>query len=343
MSIDRFYIYKLTFKNGCTYVGKHHQTKEFDQYITSSFYYKKHKDLLEKREIILDNLPDAETCDIMETICILGDIADNRLNVNYNYGAWLNKSHFDRGFSGPSNGMYGKKHSELTRMKIKEAWKRNYNKRVVALRKASNSQKRKDANSKMNKDPEHIKKVNDTKHSNLRKYARYICVKDHNVVVDYDTYTYTLKRDVRFRKCPDETPLSGDINKWIKENKPGRGNSVAGKHWYNNGVIEIYDTSCPKGFVKGRLKFSKETISNMKLAMQKVVLNGGNRHMTGRQPWNKGIPLSQEQREKLYKPVIDVETGIKYESVKCLLEEKGISRTKYYKDKKNGKYKSAGK
>lgn len=107
--MNRYYIYKLTFMNGCTYVGKHHQIKEKDNYVTSSSYYHKKggKDILLKREIILDNLPDIETCDIMETICILHDRAENINNVNYNKGAWMNNQ-FDRGFSGKENGMYGR-------------------------------------------------------------------------------------------------------------------------------------------------------------------------------------------------------------------------------------------
>lgn len=107
--MNRYYIYKLTFMNGCTYVGKHHQIKEKDNYVTSSSYYHKKggKDILLKREIILDNLPDIETCDIMETICILRDRAENINNVNYNKGAWMNNQ-FDRGFSGKENGMYGR-------------------------------------------------------------------------------------------------------------------------------------------------------------------------------------------------------------------------------------------
>lgn len=109
MKINRWYIYKLTFMNGCTYIGKHHQIKENDNYITSSsYYYKKGgKDILLRREIILDNLPDSYICDIMETICILHDRAENVNNVNYNKGAWVSNQ-FDRGFSGKENGMYGK-------------------------------------------------------------------------------------------------------------------------------------------------------------------------------------------------------------------------------------------
>lgn len=112
--MDRWYIYKLTFMNGCTYVGKHHQVHNKDNYITSSSYYHKKggKDILLKREIILDNLPNADTCDIMETICILHDRAENINNVNYNKGAWMSNQ-FDRGFSGKENGMYGKKMKDI--------------------------------------------------------------------------------------------------------------------------------------------------------------------------------------------------------------------------------------
>ncbi len=100
--------------NGCTYVGKHHQKKENDGYVTSSSYYenKGGKDILYKREILLDNLPDEKTCEIMETICILEDRAENINNVNYNKGAWMSNQ-FDRGFSGKENGMYGKHLKDL--------------------------------------------------------------------------------------------------------------------------------------------------------------------------------------------------------------------------------------
>ena len=107
------YIYKLYFKNGCTYVGKHAELKRNDGYITSSSYYKKHKDLCERREILIDNLPDIDTLDIMESLCIMADICENPLNVNYNRGAWLDPSKFDRGYSGPANGMYGKRMKDI--------------------------------------------------------------------------------------------------------------------------------------------------------------------------------------------------------------------------------------
>lgn len=289
--MERFYIYKLTFRNGCTYIGKHHQKKENDSYITSSSYYNKHKDFLEKKEIILD-VNDIETLDIMETICILGDKAENKLNVNYNYGAWLNNSKFDRGFCGAANGMYGKSHSELARLKMKAKCTKERKEAASIKRKEYNrTSEWKEKMKALNKSEEHIKKVNETRRKNINEKQRYACIKDPTLVIDYYTWNDRLQRDQRFVRIEDFTQpsSSGDIENWIKINKTGHGQASKGKHWYNNGIIETYDFECPKGFEKGRLKFSKETISNMKTAAQRVLINGGNRHRTGCTPWNKGL------------------------------------------------------
>ena len=32
-----------------------------------------------------------------------------------------------------------------------------------------------------------------------------------------------------------------------------------GKHWYNNGVVQVQALECPDGFVRGRLPISEET------------------------------------------------------------------------------------
>lgn len=85
----RYYIYKLTFKSGATYIGSHIEHSENDGYVTSSSYYKKNleTDPLIKREELVQ-LQDRETMNIMETICILSDKANSENNVNYNLGAW---------------------------------------------------------------------------------------------------------------------------------------------------------------------------------------------------------------------------------------------------------------
>ena len=285
--MERFYIYKLTFRNGCTYIGKHHQIKEFDQYITSSSYYSKHKDLLEKREIIL-YVNDIDTLDIMETICILGDIADNKLNVNYNYGAWMNRSKFDRGYTGAANGMFGRKQSDLTRMKMKAKWTKDRKKRTSQMMKRfTTTDEWKQSIAKLNRDPEHIKKVNETRKARLSEHARYVCINDDSIVIDYETFK--KHPGIAFRRTVDDTPLKGDFEGWLKKHRTGHGQASLGKHWYNNGIIETYDLECPEGFTKGRLKFSKDTILNMKAAAQRVLANGGNKHRIGSTPWNKGL------------------------------------------------------
>ena len=85
----RYYIYKLTFKSGATYIGSHIEHSENDGYVTSSSYYKKNLEIdpLIKREELVQ-LQDRETMNIMETICILSDKANSENNVNYNLGAW---------------------------------------------------------------------------------------------------------------------------------------------------------------------------------------------------------------------------------------------------------------
>ena len=86
-----YQIYKVTFEDGKTYVGqhKHNKNDSNDDYITSSTYYKEgHK--VSKKEILLD-CKDEITMDIMETICILGDKAENgNNNVNGNLGGMMN-------------------------------------------------------------------------------------------------------------------------------------------------------------------------------------------------------------------------------------------------------------
>ena len=285
--MEKFYIYKLTFRNGCTYIGKHHQKSDFDQYITSSSYYKKHKDLLEKREIILE-VNDIDTLDIMETICILGDIAENKLNVNYNYGAWLNKSKFDRGYTGSANGMFGKKHSDLTRIKMKARWTRERKiKTSERMKEITITDKWKQSIARLNKDPEHTKKVMESRKLYMLKHARYVCINDDSIVIDRETFI--KYPDIAFRRTVDDTPVKGNFEEWLRVHRTGHGMASKGKHWFNNGIIETYAFECPEGFVKGRLKFSKDAIANMKAAAQRVLANGGNRHRTGSTPWNKGL------------------------------------------------------
>ena len=111
----RYYIYKLTFQSGATYIGEHFEKNSNDNYITSSKYYKDNIiiDPLIKREILIE-LKDEETMHIMETICIMQDKRDNPKNVNGNLGAFIFKYSSYR----------GRFVTEETRRKCSEASKR---------------------------------------------------------------------------------------------------------------------------------------------------------------------------------------------------------------------------
>lgn len=111
----RYYIYKLTFKSGSTYIGEHLERKDNDGYITSSKYFKENslKDPITKREILIE-LEDEETMHFMETVCIMQDKRDNPKNVNGSLGAYVFKYSSYR----------GRFVTEETRQKCSEASKR---------------------------------------------------------------------------------------------------------------------------------------------------------------------------------------------------------------------------
>ena len=136
---------------------------------------------------------------------------------------------------------------------------------------------------------------------------------------------------------------------WNKGKKTGplskkeceqRSKNIIGRHFYNNGIIEKLCYECPEGFVEGRLLFSNDHIQNSKAAIQRYYLShpGSNK---GKAPWNKGKKTGQKSQGK---SVINIESNIEYRSVKELLESEHISKTKYYRERKeNGKYKYTGK
>lgn len=117
MNYPKYYIYKLTFASGATYIGQHTQKEEKDGYITSSKYFRKNikKDPLVKREILL-YVKDKETLDIMETLCIRADMCDNEKNVNGNYGNWDYRFNFKRQH-------HNEEFKQKTSEQFKELWK----------------------------------------------------------------------------------------------------------------------------------------------------------------------------------------------------------------------------
>ena len=60
-----------------------------------------------------------------------------------------------------------------------------------------------------------------------------------------------------------------------------------GKHWYNNGTVQVQSTECPEGFVLGRLPISEETKKKISDTL------------TGKPSPIKGRPKSEEARRKM--------------------------------------------
>lgn len=84
----KYYIYKIEFEDGSTYIGQHIQYKENDNYITSSTYAKNHK--IKNREILL-YVNDKYTLNLIETLAIMQDKCNAIKNVNGNLGNYIFK------------------------------------------------------------------------------------------------------------------------------------------------------------------------------------------------------------------------------------------------------------
>lgn len=73
----------------------------------------------------------------------------------------------------------------------------------------------------------------------------------------------------------------------------GSKNPAFGRHWYNNGTINVYvkDTECPEGFVKGLLR-------------RKADFSGKNNPMYGKSSWAKCTPEQRAERVAKMKATI---------------------------------------
>lgn len=57
--------------------------------------------------------------------------------------------------------------------------------------------------------------------------------------------------------------------KLSEDHKKNIGKASIGKHWWNNGTIEVFQFNCPTGFISGRLPFSAEMCLKLKLNASK--------------------------------------------------------------------------
>lgn len=258
-----YQIYKVTFEDGKTYIGQHKHNKNDlnDDYITSSTYYKEgHK--VSKKEIILD-CKDEITMDIMETICILEDKAENGdNNVNGNLGGMMNVE-FGKNAFRISTRENGHKISQAL-MKLYSSEKGN------EVREKMSNSKKELYNSE--KGDETRKKMSETKKKYFENGGELSssCFTEGNIPWNNGkTGTYHLSETTKQKMSESQSGkhLSEEhkskIKKWVNEHKEERSKSISKakvKYLYKN--IETGETHTmpewrEKGITRSILKGRK--------------------------------------------------------------------------------------
>lgn len=243
----KFYIYKITFASGRTYVGQHTQRKSNDTYITSSVYFKKYgnNDPIVSRDILI-YVKDFETLNIMETICILMDKASNTNNVNGNLGGWVIKFN-------PTPC---------------PDWKKQYLSELYKNRYFS-PETRKKISDKAKGRPAHNKGKKTGKPSwNSGKKGLFHWTDEQKLKMS------KKRKGIKRGSMSDDTKRKVGIassNAYKTSDKKRQALNHKGQHVYNNGTKQIVADVCPDGYVEGRL------ISKVQLSPKVCNDNPGNK------------------------------------------------------------------
>lgn len=271
----KYYLYKLTFESGATYIGQHTQRVENDKYITSSSYYKRHpEDKLLKREIFME-FSDKEDMDIFETICIMADKAENTKNVNGNLGGWMSPKFpgWNKGI--PNTEAQKKKKSEKLKGKP-GPWKGKSMKDETKQKISSSLKGRPSPTKGMKLSEEHKKAISE---------ANKKVVHD----AEWNKKVGDAQRGKKKSKESVEKMRQALLGKKLsEEHKQSISKAQCGSSYWNNGVIcKVFKKGEEpgEGWVRGRLdkawnkgkKLSEEQRQKMSESMK------------GRIPWNKGV------------------------------------------------------
>lgn len=245
----KYYIYKLYFLSGATYIGQHTEKFENDNYVSSSSYMTQHpEDPIIKRDILIE-VKDKETLDIMETLCIRADKADNPKNVNKNYGNWDYRFCF-KGFH----------HSQESIQKMVASRKKNpeYGK---SISKALKGKK---------KSEEHKKALSQSWHKS-ESYYKERCEKikgnTNRKTEEEKAYISKILKE-RF-KNKENHPMFG--KHLTNETKQKISKSNKGKMPWNKGAKNPGIGGHKKGYIK-----SESEIQKMKQSSQRVLIDENN-------------------------------------------------------------------
>lgn len=187
-------------------------------------------------------LPDAETCSIFETICILADKANNPLNVNYNLGGWLQKPTFcgwNRGV--PMSDCVKKKLSR--KLKGKSLPQNRH--------KMSEETKQKISSSLKERHPQHMlgKKLSDETKKRMSESAKKVVHTD-----EWNKKVGDAQRGVpKSKESVEKMRQSLKGKKRSPEAVEKSAEAMRGCTWWTDGQVEKMSKECPGvNFVRGR-------------------------------------------------------------------------------------------
>lgn len=241
----KYYIYKLTFSSGATYIGQHKEVRK-DNYVTSSSYYKNHpEDALLSREILIYT-DTQDKANFLESFLIMNDKAYNKNNVNYNYGGLFMK------FVGPT--FKNRFHSREAKEKQSKAhkdrilvYKDDLDKAYLAISK-NDLQKYLDLGYKRGRKPMPMESKLKMKESAKIRYKNNI---EHMKLVS--SLGGKSSSGTKGKKLSEETKHKMSLAR--------QGRKInSGKTWYTDGVNNKICFECPEGYHLGFTK--KKSISS---------------------------------------------------------------------------------
>lgn len=119
--------------------------------------------------------------------------------------------------------------------------------------------------------------------------------------------------------------------------------SYKGRHYYNNGKVEVRRFECPEGFVPGRMPYSEKALQNMKLGSQSEKQKAAARaNFQKAAAMKKGKHFSEEHRRKISEAVKGEKNGMfrKHHTAEARLKMCDANKGKHKSEETKAKMKA---